>query len=898
MLLLLTAAAMVACAAASPAAETPALAERGVDILNTRSFWRCRMSLGTELARLDSGELIPIHPDNYLQRAYKTVDGKRRYYQVLRKHDRSWVWPMPPAGWTRGDFDDSSWPRLRAPFCMGGYYKGETGRYRSVPLLCLRGSFWVDHPPRAGDMKLSVSFRGGLIVRVNGAELTRSHMPKGEIKPDTPAADYPKVVYVDDKGLLLDRKFPDKKFEDRYRMRQRHVKDVRVPTSMLRRGLNVLALELHRPPAPVFLFTAKSRRLKRIYANPQHVKAFSWWSRIGLESVKLIAAPGSSIVPNAGHTGRPKGFQVWNQRIFERVDVTAYCNPFEPLRPIRLCGARNGSYSAQVVIGCDRPIQGLEVEWSRLAGPGGAALPASAAQVRYALPQAARKGAPNYFEGLEEHPPAVVPVTEAGRGAVQPVWVTVRVPADADPGRYNGALTVSAKGRTPVTVPVTLRVVDWQVPEPKEFFTSLGFWQSPGSVAMQYGVPMWSERHWELLDRTFRLLGSVGTKVVNVTAIRRTHAGNQHGMIRFLRQADGTLRPDFAVAEKYLNLAVKHLGRVPVVCLYCWDTFDSSGKKHFGHYARKDREILISVLDPATGALEEAKGPAWGTPQCRRFWKSVVEGMRRLLEKRGMAGSLMLGIAGDFEPTATALSDLRAASGGLKWVFNSHVVRHTVGPEKKDLTGYIAAAWGGHTHHVDPDFGRGYGWKNPFPRVMTRHFPRYPLSQRLGMEALVTSRIMPKSRADKPDYGLHGIGRVGADFWPVLKDKRGRTSPLAGRYPDTQWGQLGLRHSLLALLAPGRDGAISTVKAEMLRENLQEIEARIYIEKALHDKARRAKLGEDLARRVQVLLDQRVRAANRAYAKRDRRAGLSLDVAALSSRLYEAAAEVAKRLGE
>jgi len=49
---------------------------------------------------------------------------------------------------------------------------------------------------------------------------------------------------------------------------------------------------------------------------------------------------------------------------------------------------------------------------------------------------------------------------------------------------------------------------------------------------------------------------------------------------------------------------------------------------------------------------------------------------------------------------------------------------------------------------------------------------------------------------------------------------------------------------------------------------VQEAEARIFIEKALDDPAKRAKLGDELAKRAQELLDERVREIARA--KQDR----------------------------
>jgi hypothetical protein len=46
----------------------------------------------------------------------------------------------------------------------------------------------------------------------------------------------------------------------------------------------------------------------------------------------------------------------------------------------------------------------------------------------------------------------------------------------------------------------------------------------------------------------------------------------------------------------------------------------------------------------------------------------------------------------------------------------------------------------------------------------------------------------------------------------------------------------------------------------MIREGAQDLEARIFLEKALLDPDMQARLGEDLAQRCQQLLDDRVRA--------------------------------------
>ena len=56
------------------------------------------------------------------------------------------------------------------------------------------------------------------------------------------------------------------------------------------------------------------------------------------------------------------------------------------------------------------------------------------------------------------------------------------------------------------------------------------------------------------------------------------------------------------------------------------------------------------------------------------------------------------------------------------------------------------------------------------------------------------------------------------------------------------------------MFSAGRDGAISTHRFEMLREGIQECEARIFIEKAILEK----KISGDLADRCRKILDERI----------------------------------------
>ncbi len=901
----------------------------GLVLLENGSFWRYHVTWGTELCRMEDGKLVSIHPAKTSERYRKQVDGRNRYLWRMKLHPGHRAVPLPPDDWRKPEFNDSEWQRRRGPFAHGPTGSSKRG-YKSTPLVCLRGKFQVENLAGVGELTLSVSYLGGIVVYVNGKEVGRGHMPKGEIKPTTPAEDYPLGAFFDGDGRMWDQ--PEVKSRKEWRAFEKKMEkgriwdgspeaknpealaafvsrlrraSVKIPASALKKGLNVLAIENHRPPAPDKFFTAnKSKK----YVNQQHLKSFCWWSRVGLTDVRLIAKTGAAAKPNAGHAGRPAGFHVWTHPIIEKVYTNEYPDPSEPLQPVKICSPRNGAHSGQILVLSEAAITGFKVEASDLSGPG--KIPAKAVQIRYAQPDGStrKSSRPPWFDSLEEVAPTEVPVRSGGRsgkkcGALQPVWLTVRVPKEAKAGLYKGTVTVSASGQKAVKVPLEVEVTDWLMPDSKEFFAHMGLIQSPESVALQYKVPMWSKKHWELLERTFKLLGGLSSKVIYITAQYKTHFGNDQSMIRYVKTGKGKYKPDFTIARKYLDLAVKYQGKVPVVGLYIWRSpwvtgnFDGAGP-------RGDRKILISLVDKEGGEITgTAEGPAWGTPEVREFWKPVVDGMKKLCAERGIEKSLMIGMSGDYTPTDIALADLEAVTGGLKWIHHSHVVRNVLGnmgsvptgPRKWErgkggktyAVGYIAAAWGGFARRKDPDFGRGYGWKNPMPRVETRTPPR----GRMHMEQNITAVATKTIKGAPPDAGLHGLGRTGADFWKVLVDGRGRkVGVLAGRYTETRWGQLGIRCCGLALLAPGKEGAIATYRSEMVRENVQEVEARVFIEKALHDEGKKAKIGEELAKRALEVLDERVRASQRQ--------ALCSEIAKLGRDLYRVVAEVAKKLEE
>ena len=788
----------------------------------------------------------------------RTDDGKLETWDLQPLTGRKHIWPkvdprtaastapstLPPADWAGLAMDDSAWPRVRLPRPVPGGRSGGRGdalrpqsREGETAAILLRGKFEVKKADLLKSCRLSVDYVGGIVVTVNGKEVLRRHVP-GD-KPDllALAEDYPKDVFASEAC-------------DRY------AREISIPVALLRPGVNVLAIEVHAAPY-------NRAYVKMLEAADQG----GFWEPIGLLSAQMSVSPAAAVVANVA---RPAGIRIWNCAPYDTVSVFDYGDPGESLRPVAIHAARNSVFSGRLMVSSDQTIKGLKATVSDLAfaGPSlaeggagtpasggtkgsGASLPSSAMQVRYAVPvvtgappaNASSPGefsggkssvAPHRFDGLLENIPAEIPVSQApapmetfrGRmerkvmtpGAVAPLWFTVRVPREAKPGLYEGRVTISAEGLPSTNVPLRVSISEWTLPDPQDFRMHNFAYNDPEVVAGQHGVPLWSDRHFELQGRSQALMAEAGSRQVFVNLCPGA-LGNSEGLVRWIKQPHGSYKHDFSAFDKYLDMVAKSVGKPFPLRLNCWRELEPN---------QKDR--WVSLLDPATGKISRMKQPALDSKEALALWKPVFDEVLKKIKARGWLDVTALGwIAGQEGPTEDVVGLAKQLWPEAVW----GILSHDMTRDWKDRLGnpWVKLRYAQTCYSFGFPSVRGYRELLQPQSVVLCNTYRWCWSDStpLNDQRRVGEDIVMSGRDGVSDFGVNG-GGVSWPSGPALTQN--------------------------AMLYPGPDGPVATERYEMFREGVEMAEALIFIERAIQEK----KLTPELQQKAEKALEARSKA--------------------------------------
>ncbi|TAM81013.1 MAG: DUF4091 domain-containing protein [Acidobacteria bacterium] len=453
---------------------------------------------------------------------------------------------------------------------------------------------------------------------------------------------------------------------------------------------------------------------------------------------------------------------------------------------------RNEIVSMQFAVRATQTLQPFKAICESTSAAGSKSLPCSWVEIRY----------PGYVPVVERgelmaDPLLTSPPPEIKPDWTQGIWLTISIPAEANPGDYKGALTIKA-GSESRQFDLSLRVLDFTLPGMTKGGFYLNIWQDPAAVARVAQVPLWSPEHWKLLEAYAQNLAAHGQKSISTSIVYdpwRSQTGFVYpSMVEWRFPGEyqagqaSKFQFDFSVFDRYVEMMMKAGINKSI---QCFSMVDGPGQTSLCN---------IGYIDTATGKLRVCPTHV-GDTAYRDAWGTFLPALVRHLKQHGWLDRTYIGF--DEKPQAI-----------MNGIFN---VLKADAPELK-----ISLA-GGSSSEESATAGElilHYG------ALSRRAAVRKLLEERraVGPTAFYTScdTASPNTFIYSPQWesrllpwiafqhGLAGYTRWAYQSWPDDVWKQ----------PESRW------HSGDSFLVyPGENGPIDSTRWEMLRQGIEDYEA-------------------------------------------------------------------------
>ena len=221
----------------------------------------------------------------------------------------------------------------------------------------------------------------------------------------------------------------------------------------------------------------------------------------------------------------------------------------------------------QILIWTKKSIQELSCQTGDLSNGKGHILKSEnikASFVRYVMTDEFGEGCDErtpgkYKSSLVEDPIDIIDKLVVQPNTVQPVWLSVKVPADIPAGKYSGSVTVNANGRH--LLKISVDVGNHLLPAPSDWKFDLDLWQNPDPVAKVHNVKLWSAEHFSLMRPYYTMLANAGQKSITAFIIDQPW-GPDHvyyrdpTLIRWSRKKDGSWSYDYSIFDHYIEFVM------------------------------------------------------------------------------------------------------------------------------------------------------------------------------------------------------------------------------------------------------------------------------------------------------------------------------------------------------
>lgn len=156
------------------------------------------------------------------------------------------------------------------------------------------------------------------------------------------------------------------------------------------------------------------------------------------------------------------------------------------------------------------------------------------------------------------------------------IWVESKIGSDVGAGEYNGTIYIYTHRMFEAeklvgTLSFTVNVHNVTMPSGSERRFHLDLWQHNSNIARKHEVSLYSDRHFEILEKYVSSLGELGQSAITVIASEIPWSGQrcynlkndgsdlfEYSMIKVSRKKDGTYTYDFSIMQRYIDLCMKY----------------------------------------------------------------------------------------------------------------------------------------------------------------------------------------------------------------------------------------------------------------------------------------------------------------------------------------------------
>lgn len=303
-------------------------------------------------------------------------------------------------------------------------------------------------------------------------------------------------------------------------------------------------------------------------------------------------------------------------------------------RQIELVGWKGERVNALALLWATRDCKDLQVSVSELRGPQGNQIPASAVRVhfvRYVMTDELNKdkrGTCGYRPDHSVFDSSMVADIldvklkhDLKAMNTQPVWFNIWIPAGTESGLYKAKVSIRGEKCIFPSLELQVRVVNRELPAPRDWTFWLDLWQNPYAVARYYEVPLWSKAHFDYMRPMMQQLADAGQKCITASIMHQPWGGQTEdafeSMVMRVKRLDGSWTFDYAVFDKWVEFMM------------------SMGiDREINCYSMIPWKLSFRYYDQASDGMKYVHAKV-GSPEYKEFWFPFLKDFAKHLKAKG-----------------------------------------------------------------------------------------------------------------------------------------------------------------------------------------------------------------------------------------------------------------------